>query len=56
MDDIGIGRPRRPALWFVELILVAAIVVIGCCTLLSSAASHGQTYHSAGIGPGWPVS
>lgn len=56
MPDIGIGRPRRPALWYAELILIAAIVMIGGCALFSSAAPHGQTYHSAEVGRGWPVS
>ena len=54
MADIGMGRPRRPALWFAELILVVAIVAIGGCTLFSRSAPSGHTYHAAGISRGWP--
>jgi len=53
MADIGMGHPRRPALWFAELILVVAIIVIGGCTLFSRFAAHEQTYHSAGISRAW---
>ena len=52
MADIGIGRSRRPALWYAELILIAAIVVIGGCTLFSSAAPHRHTHVVAEIGRG----
>ena len=52
MADIGIGRSRRPALWYAEVILIAAIVVIGGCTLFSSVAPHRHTHVVAEIGRG----